>query len=97
MAQLCIEEAIGEKICAERPGVKKIQRQTYEDILDQEFEKMPSQNDLLGRFKVSVLRNRLSESEHQVEKKMQPFMELIAEAGRAEDTMGLIRADRQTV
>ncbi len=92
VAQLCIEEAIGEKICAERPGVKKIQRQTYEDILDQEFEKMPSQNDLLGRFKVSVLRNRLSESEHQVEKKMQPFMELIAEAGRAEDTMGLIRA-----
>ena len=92
VAQLCIEEAIGEKLCAERPGVKKIQRQTYEDILDQEFEKMPSQNDLLGRFKVSVLRNRLSESEHQVEKKMQPFMELIAEAGRAEDTMGLIRA-----
>ena len=38
LAQLCIEEAIGEKICIERPGIRQIQKQTYEDILDQEFE-----------------------------------------------------------
>lgn len=91
VAQLCIEEAIGEKICEERPGVKKIQRQTYEDILDQEFEKMPSQRDLLGRLKVSVLRDRLSQSGHQVEKKMQPFMELVRKAGSTDNTMELIR------
>ena len=30
LAQLCIEEAIGEKICIERPGIRQIQKQTYE-------------------------------------------------------------------
>ena len=48
IAQLCIEEAIGEKICQERPGVRSMQRQAFEDILDQEFEEMPSHEDLFG-------------------------------------------------
>ena len=42
VAQLCIEEAIGEKICEERPGIRSMQREAFEDILDQEFEEMPS-------------------------------------------------------
>ena len=46
VAQLCIEEAIGEKVCEERPGIRSMQRQCFEDILDQEFEKMPSHADL---------------------------------------------------
>ena len=63
IAQLCIEEAIGEKICAERPGVRRMQRQAFEDILDQEFETMPSQEDVLGRLKIAVLRRRLDGTE----------------------------------
>ena len=51
VAQLCIEEAIGEKICEERPGIRNMQREAFEDILDQEFEKMPSQADFPGRLK----------------------------------------------
>ena len=47
VAQLCIEEAIGEKICRERPGVRQMQRQAFEDILDQEFETMPIWDDIL--------------------------------------------------
>ena len=91
VAQLCIEEAIGEKICDERPGIRSMQREAFEDILDQEFEEMPSQKDLLGRLKVAVLRRRLDGGEYRVERRMVPFMELVIRAGKAKDTMELIR------
>lgn len=91
VAQLCIEEAIGEKICEERPGIRSMQREAFEDILDQEFEEMPSQKDLLGRLKVAVLRRRLDGGEYRVERWMVPFMELVIRAGKAKDTMELIR------
>ena len=91
VAQLCIEEAIGEKICEERPGIRSMQREAFEDILDQEFEEMPSQKDLLGRLKVAVLRRRLDGGEYRVERRMVPFMELVIRAGKAKDTMELIR------
>lgn len=91
VAQLCIEEAIGEKICEKRPGIRSMQREAFEDILDQEFEEMPSQKDLLGRLKVAVLRRRLDGGEYRVERRMVPFMELVIRAGKAKDTMELIR------
>lgn len=91
VAQLCIEEAIGEKICEERPGIRSMQREAFEDILDQEFEEMPSQKNLLGRLKVAVLRRRLDGGEYRVERRMVPFMELVIRAGEAKDTMELIR------
>lgn len=91
VAQLCIEEAIGEKICEERPGIRSMQREAFKDILDQEFEEMPSQKDLLGRLKVAVLRRRLDGGEYRVERRMVPFMELVIRAGKAKDTMELIR------
>lgn len=91
VAQLCIEEAIGEKICEERPGIRSMQREAFEDILDQEFEEMPSQKELLGRLKVAVLRRRLDGGEYRVERRMVPFMELVIRAGKAKDTMELIR------
>ena len=91
IAQLCIEEAVGEKICRERPGVRSMQKQAFEDILDQEFEDMPAPGDLLARLKIAVLRRRLEGESFRVEKRLQPYMELILLAGKAEDTMGLIR------
>ena len=92
LAQLCIEEAIGEKICIERPGIRQIQKQTYEDILDQEFERMPSMEDLPGRLKIAVLRNRLmGEGEYEVSRKLKPYYDLVRAAAHAADTMELIR------
>lgn len=91
VAQLCIEEAIGEKICEERPGIWNMQREAFEDILDQEFEKMPSQADFPGRLKVAVLRRRLDGGVYRVEQKLQPFMDLVIRSGEARDTMELIR------
>ena len=90
-AQLCIEEAIGDKICEERPGICDMQRQCMEDILEQEFDILPDLRDIPGRLKVAVLRRRLNNGEWHVEKKLQPFMELIERAGNSTDTLELIR------
>lgn len=91
VAQLCIEEAIGDKICEERPGIRDMQRQCMEDILEQEFDILPDLRDIPGRLKVAVLRRRLNNGEWHVEKKIQPFMELIERAGNSTDTLELIR------
>lgn len=92
VAQLCIEEAIGDKICEERPGIRDMQRQCMEDILEQEFDILPDLRDIPGRLKVAVLRRKLNNGEWHVEKKLQPFMELIERAGNSTDTLELIRA-----
>lgn len=91
VAQLCIEEAIGDKICEERPGIRDMQRQCMEDLLEQEFDILPDLRDIPGRLKVAVLRRRLNNGEWHVEKKLQPFMELIERAGNSTDTLELIR------
>ena len=91
VAQLCIEEAIGDKICAERPGIRDMQRQCIEDILDQEFEKMPNLRDIPGRLKLAALRRRLHGGVYHVDRKLQPYMDLIERAGKSQDTMELIR------
>ena len=91
VAQLCIEEAIGDKICEERPGIRDMQRQCMEDILEQEFDILPDLRDIPGRLKVAVLRRRLNNGEWHVEKKLQPFMELIERAGNSTNTLELIR------
>ena len=91
VAQLCIEEAIGDKICEERPGIRDMQRQCIEDILEQDFDILPDLRDIPGRLKVAVLRRRLNNGEWHVEKKLQPFMELIERAGNSTDTLELIR------
>lgn len=90
IAQLCIEEAIGEKICRERPGVHQMQRQAFEDILDQEFETMPAWDDLLGRLKIAVLRDRLEEGGCRVEARLKKLRDMVYEAGTAKDTRELI-------
>ena len=59
VSQLCIEEAIGDRICEQRPGIWEMQRKACEDILDQEYEVMPSAADKLGYLRVNLLRRRI--------------------------------------
>lgn len=90
VAQLCIEEAIGEKICRERPGVRQMQRQAFEDILEQEFETMPTWDDILGRLKITVLRDRLENGAHKVDARLKKIRDMVYESRNAADTKELI-------
>ena len=91
LAQLCIEEAIGEKICQERPGVRQMQKQAFEDILEQEFEKMPAYEDVLGRLKIAILRDHLEDGRHRVEARLAENRRKVYACRDAKDTMELIR------
>lgn len=91
LAQLCIEEAVGEKVCRERPGIRSIQRKACEDILDQEFEQMCAPGNVLGKLRAAVLRRRLEGSSYRAEKKIQELTDTVAGAAGAENTMDLIR------
>ncbi len=90
LAQLCIEEAIGEKICRDRPGVREMQRKAFADILDQEFEELPTGGDMLGRLKIAILRDRLSGGNHEVERSVKVYRDLVYRCREAKDTMELL-------
>lgn len=91
LAQLCIEEAVGEKICQERPGICSIQRKACEDILNQEFEQMCAPGNVFGKLRAAVLRRRLEGSSYRAEKKLQELTDTVVGAAGAENTMDLIR------
>lgn len=91
LAQLCIEEAIGEKICRERPGIRDLQREAFCDILDQEYDRMPARGDLIGRLRVAVLRDRIRGGDQPLEKSLDEYRQLLYRCRSAKDTMELIR------
>lgn len=105
VSQLCIEEAIGDRICLERPGIWEMQRRACEDILDQEYEKLPSPADKLGYLRVNMLRRRIDKDRSRTaamrissegeglltQSGIYHYMNVIAAAADAKDTMALIR------
>ena len=91
LTQLCIEAAVGERICEERPGVRRMRKKALEDIMDQEYETLPSYDMLLDRLKIAVFRDVLAGSVQPVEKKLSGFRDQIYECGNTEDTMELIQ------
>ena len=72
VSQLCIEESIGDRICEQRPGIWEMQRKACEDILDQEYETMPSAADKLGYLRVNLLRRRIDRGGNTSLKKKNP-------------------------
>ncbi len=91
LTQLCIEAAVGTRICEERPGVRLMRKKALEDILDQEYETLPSYDKLLDRLKVAVFRDVLAGSVQPVEKKLSAFRDQIYACAETGDTMELIR------
>lgn len=59
---------MGERICEERPGVRRMRKKALEDILDQEYETLPSYDKLLDRLKIAVFRDVLTGSVQPLEK-----------------------------
>ena len=105
VSQMCIEEAIGERICQLRPGIWEMQKKACEDILDQEYETLPPASDKLGYLRVNMLQRRISkknkkkqiketyseEKKSQQKKGIYYYIDLVSGAACVEDTMSLIR------
>ena len=82
---------MGERICEERPGVRRMRKKALEDILDQEYETLPFYDKLLDRLKIAVFRDVLTGSVQPLEKKLSAFRDQIYACAESRDTMELIR------
>lgn len=88
VAQLCMEEAVGERIARERKGVESIRRKAYEDILDYRMEELVKSE--LGRLKISLMREKLT-GDPAVEQTLRQRMDSLKELRQASCTMEVIR------
>ena len=88
IAQLCIEEAIGERIRRERPGVDSMGREAFEEILDRDFSHLA--HNKIGQLKIRLLQEYL-DGPRPIEKKMQGYLDEIHECRKAKDSMDIIR------
>lgn len=87
VARLCMEEAVGQRICAERKGVESIRKKAYEYILEHDMEKLLHTD--LGRLKIALMRRKLT-GDCQAEKKLSERMDSLYELQNAADTMEVI-------
>ncbi len=74
IAQLCMEEAVGERIRAERPGVESIRKKAFSAILEQELGHMA--HTPWGRLKFALLREAI-EGSYPAEKRIRAWMDQI--------------------
>ena len=88
LAQLCIEEAVGRRLDAEREGIRSLRRAAYNEILDREFHKLTGFP--LGRFKIALMREELF-SRNAESRQMTGWLEQIHTLREAADTMEIIR------
>ena len=89
VAQLCVEEAVGHKLDAEREGVRNIRRKACEDILELDFKELAATP--LGHLKAALLREEL-DGAYEGTRKIRGWMEEIHRLRAAGDTMDVIRA-----
>ena len=82
---------MGERICEERPGVRRMRKKALEDILDQEYETLPFYDKLLDRLKLQYSVMYLQEYVQPLEKKLSAFRDQIYACAESRDTMELIR------
>ncbi len=90
LAALCIEEAIEKKISEERPGVISIRKKAFEDILEQEYERMPPENAVAQRLRMLYLSNGVVGHHRKADQRMEHLLQLLGEAENCFDTDELI-------
>ena len=88
ITQLCMEEAVGRRIARERKGVDGIRRKAYEQVLDQDFDRLVKNS--LGRLQIAMMRQALT-GDDAAEKKFRGQMDSLKELREAPDTMTVIR------
>ena len=87
IAQLCIEEAVENKISRERSGVRSIQRQAFLDILDHDFEHLVKSE--IGQVKIALFREKI-QGEYVVSNVIREKMDRLYEVKEAKTTRQVI-------
>ena len=87
ISQICIEEAIHEKLTNDRKGVENIRQQALSDTLDLEFEHMSHSN--LGRVRIALLKEAI-QGDYPTDRQTRGYLERIYRLRGCESTREII-------
>lgn len=89
LAQMCVDQAVVDKVTAERKGVAALRRKAFEDILERDFERLSKGNDLIGRMKIAMLQQGI-DGTYMAEKRVRAQVDQLLAVRDLTDTMDII-------
>lgn len=89
LAQMCVDQAVVDKVTEERKGVATLRRKAYEDILERDFDRLAGGRTLVGRMKIAMLQQGI-DGHYLAEKRVTEQMERLFSIREMTDTMDVI-------
>ena len=90
LAQMCVDQAVADKIIRERKGVAGLRKKAFADILDRDFERLARPGNVAGRMKIAMLQEGI-DGTYTAEKRIREQAEELFKVRDAADTMDVIR------
>lgn len=90
LAQMCVDQAVADRIIRERRGVAALRRKAFEDILERDFERLSRPGNVVGRIKIAMLQQGIDGS-FTAEKQVREQADELFSVKNASDTMDVIR------
>lgn len=90
LAQMCVDQAVAERIMQERKGVSTLRKKAFADILERDFERLSRPGNVAGRMKIAMLQQGI-DGTYLAEKKIREQAEELFSVKNASDTMDVIR------
>lgn len=90
LAQMCVDQAVVERVISERKGVVSLRRRAFEDILERDFPVLSKPGNRTGRLKIAMLQEGI-DGTYTAEKRIREQAEELFSVRHAEQTMDVIR------
>ncbi len=90
LAQMCVDQAVVDKIGAERKGVPSLRRRAFEDILDRDFGRLARAGHPVGLMKIAMLQEGI-DGKYTAGRIVGEQMEELSTVRGAADTMEVIQ------
>lgn len=90
LAQMCVDQAVVERVISERKGVASLRRRAFEDILERDFPALSKPGNLIGRLKIAMLQEGI-DGTYTAEKRIREQAEELFSVRHAEQTMDVIQ------
>jgi len=90
LAQMCVDQAVVDKVTQERKGVASLRKKAFEAILERDFPRLSKPGNVAGRMKIAMLQEGI-DGTYLAEKKIRDQVEALFSLRGAVETMDIIR------
>lgn len=90
LAQMCVDQAVAEKVTGERKGVATLRKKAFADILERDFHRLSRPGNAAGRMKIAMLQEGI-DGKWTAEKKIREQAEALFALRNAVQTIDVIR------